>query len=563
MRITSLLGICALFIISIAALVSANPTLDAITSKSVNENQTLTFNITASAGNDSGSTAFTKNFTGGTLTKLNDTLATFTYTPTFNEAGTYSVRINASDSNSSDAQTFTLTVNDVPTSGSLKVDAFTLGGTSQERKANQTGTLTVTNNGSVTLTNIVPSFSQTLSGTFNVRYSPTSVSSLAPGASTSFTVTADIPSNLDAVNSQNVEAAVAIGSNSVTASDGQSTITGTGSFSMQAENNLEVRKVKVTINGDEKSAKDGGKISDILPGDKLEISVELENKFSDNEDIDIEDVEVKAEVDDSDFDLDETEDIGTISADEIDTARFSSLTVDDEASGRYTLDIDVTGKDENGAKHGEHFEVKLEVDRQSHDVKIRTYSVSPTKLGCGKRDATVNVKIVNIGKNDEDNAAISVENSELNVSEKKQDIQLDKSDSTTRSIPIIVSSGAKAGTYTLTVKSFWENTIESDAKTLNIAVDSCDTTSTTTSTGTSTTSTGTTSTSTGTTTTTSTGTTTTPTTTTQTTVAPKPRTAEKSLFEGKEELLLGLGIVVVLALIIMMLSMLRRPKAVA
>jgi len=103
-----LIGILIVLMLSIAS-VSANPILNLIGNKMVNENQALQFDITCSAP-DSGSTSFLKNSSIGSLTKVNNQLATFSWTPGYEDEGVYTIKFTAFDTNSSDNQIVTITV---------------------------------------------------------------------------------------------------------------------------------------------------------------------------------------------------------------------------------------------------------------------------------------------------------------------------------------------------------------------------------------------------------------------------------------------------------------------
>ena len=102
------IGMLIILMISIAT-VSANPILDLIGNKQVNEGTLLEFNITCSPP-DSGSTSFSTDAGFGSLTKYNETLATFSWTPGYDKAGNYNVEFNVSDANSSDSRPITITV---------------------------------------------------------------------------------------------------------------------------------------------------------------------------------------------------------------------------------------------------------------------------------------------------------------------------------------------------------------------------------------------------------------------------------------------------------------------
>jgi len=103
-----LIGILFILMLSIAT-VSANPILNLIGNKLVNEGNLLEFDITCSPA-DSGSNTFSKNVSFGTLRPWNETRKIFSWTPGYNDAGTYSVNFTVSDGNSSDSEVITITV---------------------------------------------------------------------------------------------------------------------------------------------------------------------------------------------------------------------------------------------------------------------------------------------------------------------------------------------------------------------------------------------------------------------------------------------------------------------
>ena len=212
------------------------------------------------------------------------------------------------------------------------------------------------------------------------------------------------------------------------------------------------------------------------PGDTLDIRVEVENNYdSDDDDISIEDIVVRAEISDSDFDLDEDDEISDISADDQDSVTFNDVEVDDEASGKYTLEITIEGRGESpfGGRHGQKIEIDLDVERESHEILIRTSSLSPSRLACDKNSFDAKMKIFNSGKNDEDEVAIEVAVPSLGVSVLKEDISLDENDESSRTIAVLLPAKVSPGTYTVELTTFWNNDIESDKETLSLTVDPC------------------------------------------------------------------------------------------
>jgi len=89
------------------------PVLAAIGNKSVNENSALSFSVSAT---DSDSNTITYSASGTAISAgadFNDQTLTFTWTPGYDQAGTYGVTFTASDGTASDSETITITVNNV------------------------------------------------------------------------------------------------------------------------------------------------------------------------------------------------------------------------------------------------------------------------------------------------------------------------------------------------------------------------------------------------------------------------------------------------------------------
>ncbi|MHA2023257.1 MAG: putative S-layer protein [Candidatus Thorarchaeota archaeon] len=123
--------ISLLMFIVLAGIVFAQPALNHIPAELVNEGDTIEFNITCSAP-DNGTTTFTKNVTIGTLTKINDTLATFSYSPGYDVAGSnthinYDILFTAQDVDSEDNRSMLLTVANMNAAPSITSTAVTSG----------------------------------------------------------------------------------------------------------------------------------------------------------------------------------------------------------------------------------------------------------------------------------------------------------------------------------------------------------------------------------------------------------------------------------------------------
>jgi len=365
-------------------------------------------------------------------------------------------------------------------SAQLTVDAVALGGSGQDSEENVSATFLVKNTGTDTITGI--SISDTADSKYQVGFSNAPTQLLA-GEEATVTVSGFLHKDLNAISgfdpaAQNIGNIVATGTNSSSA-----TVSGSNTLSMQIENQLEIKKVRITVNGEEEhSLDDGEDIKDLKPGDTLEITVEVENNFNgnddDNQDVDFDDAEIVIEVDDDDdIDIDNDEEEVDVDADSDTDADFDDVQIEWEASGSYSLEISVKAnrKDASAGSgiHGQKIRVDLDVERESHEIHIISSSVKPGVLSCSANTVEATAKIVNIGKRDEDEVAIEIAIPELGISEIRQDINLDKSDEMTRRVPLILPTDVAPGTYNVEVNTYWNNDVLSDQRVSQLVIQEC------------------------------------------------------------------------------------------
>ncbi len=357
------------------------------------------------------------------------------------------------------------------------VTSPTIGGASQVRGVNAQTTFTVqdaTFVGTKTVT-----VSVTSNSGYSLLFDDNSTSKdiqIVNGTAVSVVIKGYVPLNHDAVNSNLVETALQVGTLSV---DGA-----TAEVKMQAENNLKIDKIKVIVNGKSKTVDDGDEIEDINLGDELSIEIAAENTGDeDDNDNDMSDVEFAALVDDSDFDIDESEEID-VDAGDTETVTFDGLSVsDDVQDDTYELEITIDGTDDNGARHGEKASIDLTVERNSHDIAVRTASLTSGTVSCENPSTSVSAYLVNIGTKDEENVAIRVQNDAIGVNTYVSGISLDESDSMSKTLSISPKTD-KPGTYQIDVIGYWNGGTESSRKQVTLTVAACPTSTTPSGTGT-------------------------------------------------------------------------------
>jgi uncharacterized cupredoxin-like copper-binding protein len=367
----------------------------------------------------------------------------------------------------------------------LQLGAATIGNENQDRVKNATQTFTITNNetGSVTLT-----LASTADAKYSVRFDPATVT-LAAGESKSITVYADIPLDFDAVETSKSSAdyleAKAFTIGQIQAKSG-STVVASSDLRMQAVNQLNLKKARIDCDGNTESLDNGEKVEDLKPDMKCSLEMDVENKFDNDDDeysdgtekrigdLEFDTASVEIEVDDSDFDVSEDTDLDGLGADDEDTATLEFEIDEETDDSTYTMDIFVYGEDENGAIHGEHWIIKLDVSRLSHDVQIRSPSLSPTTVSaCDGGSVRFVSRISNFGKRDEDAVAVELSIPDLKYEKRVTDIELDSDDSTSVSFVVEVPANSKPGIYRSTISTFFDDTAPSNSQALEFTVEKC------------------------------------------------------------------------------------------
>ena len=362
----------------------------------------------------------------------------------------------------------------------LQIDSATIGDNKQDRVANVTATFVLKNNNTATISSL--QVTTNADGKYNIAFTnvPTS---LAAGASQTITVTGTIPLDLDAVDKTTLEEkAIKIGELTATGKIGSKTYTSTSDLNMQAVNQLELKKVKVSCGTKDESLDDGERMEELKPDTKdCSFTVEVENNFrtSDKNNLKIGDIEfdpatVEVESDDSDVDLDDEDDISGFDAGDEEEVSFD-FDIDEEADdGTYIVTVRAFGTDDNGAFHGEEWEVKLEVERLKHDIQFQKTSIMPPEVeACDENIIKISTTIINMGRRDEDEAAVELRIPDLKFAKKIEDIELDRDDKTTLHFDVTLPKDTREGIYRGTLKSYFDNVAESRSKTIEITVIKC------------------------------------------------------------------------------------------
>jgi uncharacterized membrane protein len=286
-------------------------------------------------------------------------------------------------------------------------------------------------------------------------------------------VSGKVPLDFDAVDDDLTDEAFKIADMTVTADGG---VTKTSSLLMQAENQIDIRSVHADFADDTESLDDGDKF-EVRPGDEVTLTIKIKNGFSDSDDVDIDDITVRAFTTGSgDLDVDEDDDVD-VRAGESEEVTLVFDVDEDADSGTYDLFITASGVDDNGARHGDTMEVKVKVDRETHEVRIETASLDQRTIKpCeGSNTVTLTVGVLNAGRKNEDDVAIEVSSSALGIEERKDEIELDQDDDARFKFLLSIPPSTKSGTYPIQVSSYYFDDTLSDQRALTLDVTNCET----------------------------------------------------------------------------------------
>ncbi len=267
--------------------------------------------------------------------------------------------------------------------------------------------------------------------------------------------------------------------------------TGTTSFDLNADvqNMIDLESIFFFVNGNEEGEMDEGDSNDgdddfkAAPGDLIEISFDMTNRFDNDYDHADLEIEVELELDDNDFgdDVDESTSFVLEGGDDTDKGdrgdRVLSFTVPVDADEQdYEMDIRIEAEDENGGKHIYEWVAQLEIEREREDLRIDEVTLSPSSLACGQ-SSTLTVEVRNYGSDEQDDVIVTVFGSELDLNDNFQTSLGeggDRDDDNVRtSFLVNVPEDIDAGDYEIEVSAYYEEDILGDREFVDLTVSSC------------------------------------------------------------------------------------------
>lgn len=393
--------------------------------------------------------------------------------PATQAAGTYTGIVKADFGGSTNAtSTATVVVEDPRYDLSISASQF------PQTNVNSTSKLsfTLSNAGNLPMNNLLLT-NVSIAGKYNFSLNVTSIPTLAANGSVSIEASIFLAES----ETSGIEN---IGKFKVTATEYSEEF----ELSKNARGRLLIKKLEVKVeDSSEATVSDGQTIGKSpRPGDDVRFKVEVENGFPSSSKIDIDDIEITVTIDG----IDDGDEIELVSPDfnlgpdksKTKSLEFTIPYLVDETS--YDVTILVEGTDENGNDHSDEISVTLDVDKKNHGMVItKTELVQDTVSACSS-GTSLSLAVVNIGSDDEDEARVTVKNSDLGLNF-DHTFELDASDDEdarfSRTIDVDFPSDVTAKTYPLEVKAYIDSDKQMDAETVNLVVTECRTPSTTTS----------------------------------------------------------------------------------
>ena len=348
-----------------------------------------------------------------------------------------------------------------PNGGGSSGNGFTVtdalvGGENQERKNDVTATFIIKNNQNSAVSGI--QITANADSKYNVRFTNVPLS-IGAGQQATITVTANIPDEFDAVGTDCLKQAFEIGTVTV---KGNNVVQGTSKLKMQTKNHIEIRDFDVEVGSRSENVNDGDDV-EVMPRELIRLIVELKNTFNDNtHDFSIEgDLEIDAEEDGEEgLDLiDDREDFD-VDADDTEEIEFSGEVGRKIEDGKMNVKVKACGEDDNGARHGDIIEFKLNVDKKKEALSIEDASVTPNIVSCDGT-ATVSFAIFNDGKRDQDEISYVIESTELGVKIEQDELELDEGDDIklSKKFRVDKAKAKRDGEYELSIKVYADGSL--------------------------------------------------------------------------------------------------------
>ena len=218
--------------------------------------------------------------------------------------------------------------------------------------------------------------------------------------------------------------------------------------------------------------------ADIYPGSLVEFTFDVGNEFPSAGDVDIQNILATVTV----VDLEESGDV------EEEYSEFDlepgaeehvriPVNVPEKVEAKdYDVTIHLEGETDNTTERVKIL-LKMSVRKESHDLKIISYSISPGQVTCD-RSIVVKGTLANLGRNEESDAAVEVRSDAIGLYQKQEGIFLNEDpfeddNEYAVAVPYAIPKTQKAGTYAISIRALFKGTTQMDLRQVNVKVIDC------------------------------------------------------------------------------------------
>ena len=249
-----------------------------------------------------------------------------------------------------------------------------------------------------------------------------------------------------------------------------------------AGSKLVFSKVDAKVGGKtDRDLHDGDTISeDAKPGDNVEFRVKTENNFTRDENLKIKDVTVKVTIEgiDDGEDLEEESNSFDLSQgnDKSVTLKFEVPIEVDEDS--FDILIHAEGEDKNGTNHESEMRIRLDVNKDSHKLKITRNTLSPAEVSCNRKNIQLATTMVNIGTEDEKDVTVEVSNLDLGIDFKDEVNELTAEPNVDESrfskvYSLKIPDDVEPGSYPIILRTLYDDNRKKVEETSTLTVNDC------------------------------------------------------------------------------------------
>ncbi len=241
-------------------------------------------------------------------------------------------------------------------------------------------------------------------------------------------------------------------------------------YSLEYKNVVHVAAVPVVNNS---------KINvDIFPGSNVTLTIRVQDSLRD---VDLNNIQVKVKIKKADdgSDIDEHSADFNLEA-ENDALADVKINIPFYAdAGTYDTLIEARGIDSNKTLYTKSINLKLQIKRLSHDIRITDVLIIPDSIFC-TRDVKLTAEVINLGHNSESNMTLEFQSTPLGINSYDKDISLvfskdisSEDKKYTKVLDYEIPAFIKSGTYPIYINFYWKNYILFDKKTVYLAINDC------------------------------------------------------------------------------------------